>query len=74
MPLRASNYHYHELRPVVIVGHLDYLHREWDSLQNFPRLFVLHVSLEVCGSCVVLVCSHTFVAIDTMLLNFSRAN
>ena len=45
MPLRASNFHYHELRPCVIVGNLDYLQREWKTLQNFPKLSILPVGL-----------------------------
>lgn len=45
MPLRASNFHYHELKHVVIVGDLKYLEREWKTLQNFPKLSILHVSL-----------------------------
>lgn len=44
MPLRASNFHYHELRHCVIVGNLDYLQREWKTLQNFPKLSILPVS------------------------------
>ena len=46
MPLRASNFHYHELRPCVIVGNLDYLQREWKTLQNFPKLSILPVSTD----------------------------
>lgn len=46
MPLRASNFHYKELKHVVIVGNLDYLKREWKTLQNFPKLTILPVSRE----------------------------
>ena len=45
MPLRASNFHYHELKHVVIVGKAGYLRREWDNLQNFPKISVLDVSI-----------------------------
>jgi hypothetical protein len=45
MPLRASNFHYHELKPIVFVGSLDYLRREWETLHNFPKVSILPVSL-----------------------------
>ena len=45
MPLRASNFHYHELKHVVILGSVDYLRREWKTLQNLPKLSVLNVWL-----------------------------
>lgn len=45
MPLRASNFHYHELKHVVIVGAVDYIRREWKMLQNLPKISVLNVSL-----------------------------
>ena len=45
MPLRASNFHYHELKHVVIVGSVEYLRREWKTLQNLPKISILHVSL-----------------------------
>lgn len=44
MPLRASNFHYHELKHVVIVGNVDYLRREWKMLQNLPKISILSVS------------------------------
>ena len=43
MPLRASNFHFNELKHVVIVGNLDYLHREWKTIQNFPKVMILPV-------------------------------
>ena len=46
MPLRASNFHYHELKHVVIVGAMEYLRREWDTLRNFPKISVLDVSIQ----------------------------
>ena len=45
MPLRASNFHYHELKHVVIVGAVEYLRREWKTLQNLPKISVLNVSI-----------------------------
>lgn len=45
MPLRASNFHYHELKPIVFVGSLDYLRREWETLHNFPKVSILPVSV-----------------------------
>ncbi len=44
MPLRASNFHYHELKPIVFVGSLEYLKREWETLHNFPKVSILPVS------------------------------
>lgn len=44
MPLRASNFHYHELKHVVIVGAVEYIRREWKMLQNLPKISVLNVS------------------------------
>lgn len=43
MPLRASNFHYHELKHVVIVGSVEYIRREWKTLQNLPKISVLNV-------------------------------
>ena len=49
MPLRASNFHYHELKHVVIVGSVDYIRREWKTLQNLPKISVLNVSNMKCN-------------------------
>ena len=49
MPLRASNFHYHELKHVVIVGSVDYIRREWKMLQNLPKISVLNVRMN--GQC-----------------------
>ena len=46
MPLRASNFHYHELKHVFIVGAVEYLRREWQNLQNFPKISVLDVGIQ----------------------------
>lgn len=65
MPLRASNLHYHELKPVVIVGNYDYIKREWKMLQNLPKIMVLNgsplsradlraVNINLCDMCVIL--------------------
>ncbi|XP_017214272.1 calcium-activated potassium channel subunit alpha-1a isoform X34 [Danio rerio] len=65
MPLRASNFHYHELKPIVFVGSLDYLRREWETLHNFPKVFILPgtplsradlraVNINLCDMCVIL--------------------
>ena len=43
MPLRASNFHYHELKHVVLVGNTDYIKREWKTLQNLPKISILDV-------------------------------
>lgn len=47
MPLRASNFHYHELKHVVIVGSVDYIRREWKMLQNLPKISVLNVRIDL---------------------------
>src|SRR5690349_22903014 len=44
MPLRASNFHYHELKHVVIVGDVEYLKREWKTLYNLPKISILNVT------------------------------
>ncbi|TRY80926.1 hypothetical protein TCAL_08819 [Tigriopus californicus] len=65
MPLRASNFHYHELKHVVIVGAVDYIRREWKTLQNLPKISVLNgsplsradlraVNVNLCDMCVIL--------------------
>lgn len=43
MPLRASNFHYSELKPVVIVGDKEYIMKEWKTLCNFPKVFIIDV-------------------------------
>uniref|UniRef100_A0A8C1KYC5 Calcium-activated potassium channel subunit alpha-1 n=1 Tax=Cyprinus carpio TaxID=7962 RepID=A0A8C1KYC5_CYPCA len=65
MPLRASNFHYHELKPIVFVGSLEYLKREWETLHNFPKVSILPgtplsradlraVNVNLCDMCVIL--------------------
>lgn len=65
MPLRASNFHYHELKHVVIVSKVDYLRREWKMLQNLPKISILNgsplsradlraVNVNLCDMCVIL--------------------
>ncbi|XP_047233012.1 calcium-activated potassium channel subunit alpha-1 isoform X7 [Girardinichthys multiradiatus] len=65
MPLRASNFHYHELKHIVFVGSLEYLKREWETLHNFPKLSILPgtplsradlraVNINLCDMCVIL--------------------
>lgn len=62
---RASNFHYHELKHVVIVSKVDYLRREWKMLQNLPKISVLNgsplsradlraVNINLCDMCVIL--------------------
>jgi len=45
MPLRASNFHYHELKQIILLGAVDFIKREWASVCNFPKISVLPVSL-----------------------------
>ncbi|VIO87609.1 calcium-activated potassium channel slo-1, putative [Brugia malayi] len=64
MPLRASNFHYHELKHVVIVGDVEYLKREWKTLYNLPKISILNgsplsradlraVNINLCDMCVI---------------------
>lgn len=62
MPLRASNFHYHELKHVVIVGSVDYIRREWKMLQNLPKISVLNVS---CQPLVFVLLNTTWLPIGT---------
>ncbi|XP_059100382.1 potassium channel subfamily U member 1 isoform X2 [Peromyscus eremicus] len=65
MPLRASNYTRQELKDIVFIGPLEYFHREWRFLRNFPQIYImpgsalytgdLHaVNIEQCSMCAVL--------------------
>ncbi|KHJ42250.1 Calcium-activated BK potassium channel alpha subunit [Trichuris suis] len=65
MPLRASNFHYHELKHMVIVGDIEYLKREWRTLYNLPKISILQgsplsradlraVNINNCDMCVIL--------------------
>uniref|UniRef100_A0A663E5Y3 Potassium calcium-activated channel subfamily U member 1 n=1 Tax=Aquila chrysaetos chrysaetos TaxID=223781 RepID=A0A663E5Y3_AQUCH len=60
MPLRASNFIYHELKDIVFLGSLEYLQREWKFIQNFPKLCALScadlraVNVQDCAACALL--------------------
>merc|ERR1719477_372537 len=65
MPLRASNFHFHELKHVVIVGAVDYIRREWKTLQNLPKISIVNgsplsradlraVNVNLCDMCIIL--------------------
>ncbi|XP_076855994.1 calcium-activated potassium channel subunit alpha-1-like [Brachyhypopomus gauderio] len=65
MPLRASNFHFHELKPIIFVGSLDYLKKEWDTLNIFPKVSILPgsplsranlraVNINLCDMCVII--------------------
>jgi hypothetical protein len=43
-PLRASNYLYSELKPVIIFGNKEFIEKEWPKLENLPLLYVFNVS------------------------------
>ncbi|XP_025020973.1 potassium channel subfamily U member 1, partial [Python bivittatus] len=49
MPLRASNFAFSELKDIVFVGNLEYLQREWEFIQNFPKLHLLKGSALSCA-------------------------
>ncbi|XP_050766172.1 potassium channel subfamily U member 1 [Gymnogyps californianus] len=65
MPLRASNFIYHELKDIVFLGSLEYLQREWKFIQNFPKLWLFSgsalscadlraVNVQDCAACAIL--------------------
>uniref|UniRef100_H2ZIB6 BK channel n=1 Tax=Ciona savignyi TaxID=51511 RepID=H2ZIB6_CIOSA len=65
MPLRASNFHYHELKQIILLGDLDFLRREWETVCNFPKISILPgsplsradlraVNVNLCDMCVIL--------------------
>ncbi|KFQ86317.1 Calcium-activated potassium channel subunit alpha-1, partial [Phoenicopterus ruber ruber] len=65
MPLRASNFIYHELKDIVFLGSLEYLRREWKFIQNFPKLWLFAgsalscadlraVNVQDCAACAIL--------------------
>ncbi|KAM8945906.1 calcium-activated potassium channel subunit alpha-1a-like [Pelodytes ibericus] len=65
MPLRTSNLAYDELKPIIFLGELSYLKREWTSIQYFPKLFLFpgsglscanlrSVNIYKCSMCVIM--------------------
>lgn len=47
LPLRASNYHYEELKRIVFIGNKEFLYKEWKSICNFPKIYILPVRFDV---------------------------
>lgn len=45
LPLRASNYHYEELKRIIFIGNKEYLHKEWKAVCNFPKINIMPVSI-----------------------------
>jgi hypothetical protein len=43
LPLRASNYHYNELKRIVFIGSKEFLQKEWRAISNFPKIYILPV-------------------------------
>ncbi|XP_076855991.1 calcium-activated potassium channel subunit alpha-1-like [Brachyhypopomus gauderio] len=77
MPLRASNFHYNELKPIMFVGSLDYLKREWETLSNFPKVSILPgsplsranlraVNINLCDMCVIISANQNTVDDESM--------
>ena len=65
MPLRASNFHYHELKEIVFLGNRHFIDREWETIANFPKLKVMNgspllradlraVNINMCEMCVII--------------------
>ena len=45
LPLRASNFFYDELKPIIFIGHKEFLVKEWRSITNFPKIFIIDVNM-----------------------------
>ena len=45
MPLRASNFHYHELKEIILLGDVECIRREWETVCNFPKISILSVNM-----------------------------
>lgn len=65
MPLRASNFHYHELKEIVFLGQKEFILREWEAICNFPKIKILSgsplsradlraVNINMCEMCVII--------------------
>lgn len=65
LPLRASNYHYDELKDIVFIGNSDFLAKEWKSISNFPKIHIFPGSpnsrsilrscnIQFCDMCVII--------------------
>lgn len=65
LPLRASNYHFDELKTIILVGDPAFLEKEWKNICNFPNIYVLPgspndrsllraVNIQFCDMCVII--------------------
>ena len=65
MPLRASNFHYHEIKEIVFLGDKEYLRKEWSSISSFPKVKIMPgsplkradlrtVKINMCEMCVII--------------------
>jgi potassium large conductance calcium-activated channel subfamily M alpha protein 1 len=43
MPLRASNFDENELKPIVFIGNITFLRKEWRHICNFPKVYLVDV-------------------------------
>jgi potassium large conductance calcium-activated channel subfamily M alpha protein 1 len=43
MPLRASNFDENELKPIVFIGNIVFLRKEWRHICNFPKVYLVDV-------------------------------
>lgn len=43
MPLRASNFDENELKPIVFIGNVAFLRKEWRHICNFPKVYIVDV-------------------------------
>ena len=46
LPLRASNFHLNELKKIIFVGNEEFLRKEWETINNFPNVYIMPVSIE----------------------------
>ncbi|ESO12525.1 hypothetical protein HELRODRAFT_63354, partial [Helobdella robusta] len=78
MPLRASNFHYEELKPIVIIGEAEYLRKEWKLLCNYPKLYMIFgspfnrsllrtVNINCCHACVILTAKKSYTEVSTVV-------
>ncbi|XP_076855999.1 calcium-activated potassium channel subunit alpha-1-like [Brachyhypopomus gauderio] len=77
MPLRASNFHFHELKHIIFVGSLDFIKKEWDTLNIFPKVSILPgsplsranlraVNINLCDMCVIISANQSTVEDSSM--------
>ena len=65
LPLRASNFHIDELKKVIFVGNYEFLKKEWETINNFPNVYIMPgspnsrsclraLNIQLCNMCVII--------------------